>query len=318
MPRSPIVATQPPGTTPQVPNTVISSAIWNAAMDDIYQIFNTPQPIAYGGTGAMTASDARTNLGLVIGTDVQPAVGYATTATAAGTTTLTAASASLQYFTGTTTQTVVLPVTSTLVLGKQFRIVNNSTGRVTVQSSGANTIQIMGGVGVGVTFAPGAPGTELILTCIAITGTGTASWAYKYETPTTDWVAYTPTFTGFGTVSAVTIFSRRVGDTLQIRGSFAAGTPTSVQARMTLGFNGVNGGVTSNTTKVPTIQQAGTAVVSFNAVGAWYTLIGSGDGYISFSIQNAGNHGTEQALATTVITAANTMFLNAEVPVTGW
>lgn len=62
MPRSPTVATQPPGTTPQVPNTVISSAVWNAAMDDIYQIFNTPQPIEYGGTNATTAAGARTNL----------------------------------------------------------------------------------------------------------------------------------------------------------------------------------------------------------------------------------------------------------------
>lgn len=57
MPRSGTVGTasQPPGTTPQQPNTVIQSAVWNAAMDDIYQIFNTPTPVAYGGTGASTA-----------------------------------------------------------------------------------------------------------------------------------------------------------------------------------------------------------------------------------------------------------------------
>lgn len=57
MPRSGPVGTasQPPGTTPQQPNTVIQSAVWNTAMDDIYQIFNTPTPVAYGGTGASNA-----------------------------------------------------------------------------------------------------------------------------------------------------------------------------------------------------------------------------------------------------------------------
>ena len=93
---------------------------------------------------------------------------YATTATAAAITTLTVSSAYNQYFTGTTTQTVVLPVTSTLALGFPFRIVNNSTGVVTVQSSGANSIQAM------------APGSSLLLTCIAITGTTAASWDAQY------------------------------------------------------------------------------------------------------------------------------------------
>src|SRR4051794_23937466 len=41
----------------------------------------------------------------------------------------------------------------------------------------------------------------------------------------TPWVAYTPTFTGFGTVSGVAIWSRRLGDTLYIRGKVTAGTP---------------------------------------------------------------------------------------------
>lgn len=54
MPRSPTVYSLPPGTTPQIPNTVIPSAMFNAAMDDIASTFNTAQPVAYGGTGATT------------------------------------------------------------------------------------------------------------------------------------------------------------------------------------------------------------------------------------------------------------------------
>lgn len=70
MPRSPVVFSLPPGTVPQVPDSVISSAMFNAAMSDIEQTFNTPQPIQYGGTNATTAAVARTNLGLSIGTDI--------------------------------------------------------------------------------------------------------------------------------------------------------------------------------------------------------------------------------------------------------
>lgn len=54
MPRSPTVYSLPPGTTPQAPNTPISSAIFNAFADDVANTFNTVQPIAYGGTGGAT------------------------------------------------------------------------------------------------------------------------------------------------------------------------------------------------------------------------------------------------------------------------
>lgn len=64
MARSPTVYVLPPNTVPKVPLEVISSATWNAAMNDIAQTFNTPQPIEYGGTNATNAADARTNLGI--------------------------------------------------------------------------------------------------------------------------------------------------------------------------------------------------------------------------------------------------------------
>lgn len=94
--------------------------------------------------------------------------GFTATVTAAGTTTLTVASTQIQEFTGSTTQTCTLPVVSTLALGFPFRIINNSSGEVTVNSSGGNAIQVM------------AADTTLFLTCIALTGTGAASWNANY------------------------------------------------------------------------------------------------------------------------------------------
>lgn len=66
MPRSGVNGTYtlPPNTDNQQPLTHISSSMFNAAMDDVEQTFNTPTPIAYGGTGAATAVDARAELGV--------------------------------------------------------------------------------------------------------------------------------------------------------------------------------------------------------------------------------------------------------------
>jgi len=96
-------------------------------------------------------------------------LGYATTATAAGTTTLTVSSPNQQLFTGTTTQTIVLPVTSTLVLGLGYTITNNSTGVLTIQSSGLNDI----------VSVPAKATVKVV--CILITGTTAASWSYLFE-----------------------------------------------------------------------------------------------------------------------------------------
>lgn len=50
----------------------------------------------------------------------------------------------------------------------------------------------------------------------------------------TDWVSYTPTFTGFGTVSTQEFEYKRVGDSIVIRGAFTCGTPTATEAQITL------------------------------------------------------------------------------------
>ncbi|WP_454850501.1 hypothetical protein [Rhizobium binxianense] len=72
MPRNPGtgVYTLPAGTGGE-PNTPISSAMFNTFVNDIAQDLNTARPISSGGTNATNATQARANLGLAIGTNVQ-------------------------------------------------------------------------------------------------------------------------------------------------------------------------------------------------------------------------------------------------------
>lgn len=312
-------------------NDIMGQAIWNGQN-------STPAKIEYASIqstiiSATAASEASTLdfytkqagsrvLGLsLVGSGAlmnNPVAGYMTTATAAGTTTLTVASTQQQYFTGSTTQTVQLPVTSTLQLGWSYRIVNNSTGVVTINSSGGNTILAIGGVGSGVTFGAGAPGTEIIVTCISTAGTGTASWSYEYIAPTTPWITYTPTFTGFGTAASVSIWSRRVGGNLEIRGKFTIGTPTATEARLTLGYNGVSANVTSDATKVTAIQLAGPLIVDSAGASSFFVLIESNVSYLTFGLQNGSTAALTKQNGNAPFGTGTTVSFLAFIPITGW
>lgn len=135
----------------------------------------------------------------------------------------------------------------------------------------------------------------------------------------TPWVAYTPTFSGFGTATSVSIWSRRVGDTLEIRGVFTSGTVVASEARLTLGFNGTNANVTSDAVKVALLQVAGVAVRSGGAAAvSIYTLIESNVGYITFGIQNTSGAALVKADGNGFLANVTSLSITAQVPISGW
>lgn len=283
-----------------------------ATQNSINANTTTPLAIVNGGTAvnAVTTAPAATSFA---GWDANknlsansPIAGYTTTATAAGTTTLTVGSTYQQYFTGSTTQIVQLPVTSTLVLGQTYLITNNSTGLVTIQSSGSNTITIIG------------VNTQCLVTCILTSGTTAASWSFNIIPVVDQWVAYTPTFTGFGTPTTIAIFSRRVGSNLEVVGRFTTGTCTAVQAQMTLGYNGTNSNVTTSTSAITTLFPAGIVVSTVAGASNIYVTVAPTVGYINFGIQNAGNSALAQANATACFNNASLNAVQCSVPIAGW
>jgi hypothetical protein len=85
----------PPGTTPQVPNTIIASSVWNAALDDIAASLNVAWPVAIGiGAAGATGSWDSIN---IAGADIA----------SSGTINLTTATGPNLTITGTTTVTTV-------------------------------------------------------------------------------------------------------------------------------------------------------------------------------------------------------------------
>lgn len=97
MPRSPSTYSLPPGTTPQLPNTVISSSMFTAFADDVAQTFNTVQPIVYGGTGSNDLKLTDTDFGIKDNSDPTKIGQF----NASGLPTATTRTYDLPYYSGT-------------------------------------------------------------------------------------------------------------------------------------------------------------------------------------------------------------------------
>jgi hypothetical protein len=73
----------------------------------------------------------------------------------------------------------------------------------------------------------------------------TSQQAYTTDQSDYGWTAYTPTFTGLGTVSTTSVFHKRIGDTLYVRGYTTCGTSTAVPPEI-----GLPGSLTLDTAKL--------------------------------------------------------------------
>lgn len=147
---------------------------------------------------------------------------------------------------------------------------------------------------------------------------GSGRWrCVNYQTATsnvpviTSWTAYTPTFTGFGTVSGVDCYWRRVGDTLELDIRFVCGTSTATQARMSLpsGLTSVAG---------PNDRIAGYGFITVASAGVWTVIIEQTQTYVTFGIQNASNGGLSKLNGSAVLSSGNLASFRAAVRIAGW
>lgn len=135
-----------------------------------------------------------------------------------------------------------------------------------------------------------------------------------YGAPVTDWQAYTPTFTGLGTVTGVEIYHRRVGDKLEIKGRFTQGTGTATEARMSLPA----GLTAAGTDKIPSITIAGLGTLSYSSTAVPTLLTEPSVAYLTFGAQSSTTSGITKVLGNQFLTPSGVLSFTAQLPILGW
>jgi hypothetical protein len=136
-------------------------------------------------------------------------------------------------------------------------------------------------------------------------------------------VAYTPTFTGFGTPSSVNFVSWRSGSFLNIQGTFTNGTPTATEGRMTIGFAGTSANVTTAST-LPTLSLAGewadNSAASTTDFRHRRLLAEASQTYLTFGVENSGASSGSLAKqnGNGISGAGAVISVTARVQIAGW
>jgi hypothetical protein len=142
---------------------------------------------------------------------------------------------------------------------------------------------------------------------------GTA-WDIIARTIPSVWVAYTPTFTGFGTAASINCHWKRVGDSIKVKAFFASGTPTATEARMSL-----PSGLTNDSTKLGATIMVGSVAATIDGASMTTVLAQSGAAHFCFGLQDEGVGNGQQAYnADFQFVSGERYSFIAECPISGW
>ena len=153
------------------------------------------------------------------------------------------------------------------------------------------------------------------------TGSGAT---YSSTNADTDWASCghtTSSFTGFGTVSAIETQCKRQGGDLLMRGKFTAGTPTAVEARLSLPlWNGVQ--LTSaGSSVIPSLQLAGLMSQAVSSTTYFYSsvLIETSLSYVTFGRQQSTVNALSKILGSNLTSNGDVLsFGQIRIPIEGW
>ncbi len=149
---------------------------------------------------------------------------------------------------------------------------------------------------------------------VPIVGWSTSS-AVSADQTDYDWTSYTPTFTGFGTVTSPECFHSRVASNLMLRCKFVIGTTTATEARLSL----PTGLTSADATKIPSISLAsGWSANSTTANASVVPLIETSITYLTFGRVDGSNSPTTKRNGNDMGLNGSTMTLFAAIPIQGW
>lgn len=138
-----------------------------------------------------------------------------------------------------------------------------------------------------------------------------------YGAPVTGPVAYTPTITGFGTVSSVNFTSWRVGGYLFVEGTFTSGTTTTTEARITLGHNGYNANVSTPST-LPTLSKVGDMERNQTTAAEFGVLAEPSKNYLTLSVTSGSSAGLTKRNGDDIASSGQILSFTAKVQIAGW
>lgn len=139
-----------------------------------------------------------------------------------------------------------------------------------------------------------------------------------YGAPTTDWIEYTPTMQGFGTITNQSSAYRRIGDTIELQISFVVGTPTAVEGQI-----GLPSGLTAGTLGSGIIHLVGKGTRN-NAGASFprdYTVLSTnGDTFLNYGLVS--NTSSVNALTpqngNQYTASGDAIRMFARLPIQGW
>jgi hypothetical protein len=158
-------------------------------------------------------------------------------------------------------------------------------------------------------------------TSAPVTGTFCLDSAYAGKMPTGrvsevgaigPWISYTPTFTGFGTVSSVQAYYRLVGSNIELNVRFTTGTTTGVTAQVTLPSGFLSSSGDASLKRVGTARVPNTASSPF--LSSTSVLTQDGRNYVSFE---APTSVSLIEMAGTAASSSQVFIFNASVPIAG-
>ena len=127
------------------------------------------------------------------------------------------------------------------------------------------------------------------------------------------WIEYTPTIANFGTVSSVSFFWKRQGDSILVRGKFSSGTSVATEAQI-----GLPSGLAIDSTKTPTALPCGFVVRSTSTTNQWVLNATGADTYFNVAEINTSG-GLSPANANSLTSSGQTLAISSDpVAITGW
>ena len=150
-----------------------------------------------------------------------------------------------------------------------------------------------------------------------------ASKIYSQASQDYDWTAYTPTFTGFGTVSPASsqCFHKRDGSDLSVSCSFATGTTTAVLASMTLpsGLSIDSNKIVENNTTLAQGQVVG--YYSQQQADGWGNIVtakATSTSLVYLGMNNSTTGRLTPSNGSAAFFNSQTTSINFKVPISGW